>query len=552
MAAPNEPIDTDAIPEAVVDTEHRGFPVVWLLPLVAVLVGGWLIYKTVSEKGPDITISFKTAESIEQGKTKIKYRDVTVGQVNEVTFSEDLSRVLVTATMQAGTDRHLTENTRFWVVRPRLGAGEVSGLGTLISGAYIAMQPSETGKSQRKFTGLEKPPVVTTDKEGTRYRLRAKKLGSLSVGSPVYFRQFDVGEITEYALAADHTHVDIGFFVESPHDQYIREGTRFWNAGGVNLSLTSSGVNFEMESLVSLISGGIAYETLPEYAATPVAQENTVFNLYDNHTESLERPITITHTFVARFSGSVRGLSVGAPVEYRGIRVGTVKAIELGKGVKEKDITVPVVLIDIEPQRVANLVDVSHPAGDEQQMQEEHEEFERETVKRIEYQVLHKGLRARLQTGNLVTGQLFVDIDYFPDAEPVTLTRMGDYPEIPTLPNPLEGILAGFNKIIDKLEQAKLEETLANLNELMVSSNELMSTLGQNAPGLAAELQATLENARTTLDALGEMASPEGEIGIELYNALSEFTAAARSIRVMAEYLERHPEALLKGKSGNP
>jgi paraquat-inducible protein B len=379
--------------------------------------------------------------------------------------------------------------------------------------------------------------------------LRAKKLGSLSVGAPVYFRQFDVGEITEYALAEDHTHVDIGIFVEAPHDQYIREGTRFWNAGGVNLSLTSSGVNLEMESLVALISGGIAYETLPEYASTPVAQENTVFNLYDNHTESLERPITIAFTFVTRFGGSVRGLNVGAPVEFRGIRVGTVKAIELGRGVAEQDITVPVVLIDIEPQRIRRMMNINHMEDNQQQ---QHDDFERDTVKRIEYQVLHKGLRARLQTGNLVTGQLFVDLDYFPDAEPVTLTRMGDYPEIPTLPNPLEGILIGFNKIIDKLEQADLEETLANLNQLLVSSNELMSTLGRNAPELAAELQATLENARTTLGSLGEVASPEGEIGVELYNALAEFTAAARSIRIMAEYLERHPEALLKGKSGNP
>ena len=162
------------------------------------------------------------------------------------------------------------------------------------------------------------------------------------------------------------------------------------------------------------------------------------------------------------------------------------------------------------------------------------------------------GLRARLQTGNLVTGQLFVDLDYFPDAEPVTLDHLGKYPELPTLPNPLEGILIGFNRIIDKLEQADLEETLANLNALLVSSSEVMETLTENAPGLAAELQATLENARTTLASLGAVASPEGEIGVELYNALAELTAAARSIRVMAEYLERHPDALLRGKSGNP
>ncbi|UCC55483.1 MAG: MCE family protein, partial [Gammaproteobacteria bacterium] len=230
MATPDEPATPENISEAVIDAEKKGFPVVWLLPLVAVLIGGWLIFKTISEKGPEIVISFKTASGIEAGKTTLKYRDVTVGKVDNVTFSEDLSDVLVTATLEAGAERYLTENTRFWVVRPRIGAGGVTGLGTLLSGAYIAMEPSEKGTQSKIFVGLEKPPVITTDKEGTSYRLKANKLGSLSVGSPVYFRQFDVGEITEYQLVDDHSHVEIGFFVESPHDEYIREETKFWNA----------------------------------------------------------------------------------------------------------------------------------------------------------------------------------------------------------------------------------------------------------------------------------------------------------------------------------
>jgi paraquat-inducible protein B len=548
MAAPDEPAIPENISEAVVDAEKKGFPVVWLLPLVAVLIGGWLIYKTISEKGPEIVISFKTASGIEANKTQLKYRDVNVGKVDNVTFSEDLSDVLVTATLEAGAERYLTENTRFWVVRPRIGAGGVTGLGTLLSGAYIAMEPSEKGTQSKIFVGLEKPPVVTTDKQGTSYRLKANKLGSLSIGSPVYFRQFDVGEITEYQLAEDGSHVEIGFFVESPHDEYIREDTKFWNAGGVSLEMTASGVQFEMESLASLISGGIAFDMLSEGAGSPRAQADTLFSLYDDRRESLEKPITVVHTFVTRFSGSIRGLSIGAPVEFRGIRMGTVKAIELGLDPQQRDVTVPVVLIDLEPQRLASFTDIDQTSAS----QLSREEFEQTTVERIEHQIAEEGLRARLMTGNLVTGQLFVNLEYFPDAEPVKLVKDGKYPEIPTLPNPLEGILQGFNKIIDKLEAARLEDTLENLNELMVSSNQLISTLGQNAPTIAAELEATLAEAQDTLASLKAVTSPDGEIGNELYNALAEITAAARSIRVMSEYLERHPEALLKGKSGNP
>jgi paraquat-inducible protein B len=547
MATPDETRSMNAVPDAVVDDEHKGLPVVWLLPLVAIIIGGWLIYKTVSETGPSVTISFKTAEGIEAGKTKIRYLDVEVGKVDTITFADDLSRILVNATLVPESEKFLTEKTRFWVVKPRIGAAGVTGLGTLVSGAYIAMEPSTEGKPAKKFVGLEKPPVVTADAEGTSYKLRAKKLGSISIGAPVYFRQFEVGEITEYRLVEDHSHVEIGFFVRAPHDKYIREGTRFWNAGGINLNLSSTGIQVEMESVVSLLTGGIAYETPPEKIDTPVAEKDTVFALYQNRTEMLETHITYAQTFVTRFSGSVRGLSAGAPVEFRGIRLGTVKSIELGSDPKHPDVTIPVVLIDLEPERLGSFVDIDKTRS----IGNVREGFEQHTVKIIE-RAVKKGMRARLQTGNLVTGQLYVGLDFFPDAQPATLLVDGDYPEIPTLPNPIEGILIGFNKIIEKLEQADLEDTLTHLNELMVSSRQLVSTLGQNAPALAAELEETIAEARTTLVSLREVASPDGEIGNELYSALAEITAAARSIRVMSEYLERHPEALIKGKAGNP
>ncbi|HED18942.1 MAG TPA: MCE family protein, partial [Gammaproteobacteria bacterium] len=351
MATPNPPGDLETVPEAVIDEKSKGFPVVWLLPIVALLVGGWLFYKTESEKGPEITIMFRTAEGIEQGKTQVKFRNVTVGTVNKVDFTDNLKAIELTVTMLAGTDEYLTENSRFWVVKPRIGAGGVSGLGTLFSGAYIEFEPSTKGKSQKAYTGLERPPIVTIDKEGTKFRLHANSLGSISIGAPVYFRQFDIGEITDYKLADDYSYVDIGVFVQAPYDKYVHTGTYFWNVGGVSLTMDASGAKLEMESLIAFLSGGVAFETLPEFLDTPVAGEDAVFSLYENRSKALERPITETATFALRFEGSVRGLSIGAPVEYRGIRVGTVKAIELGADPRNKGVVGPVVLIDMEPQR---------------------------------------------------------------------------------------------------------------------------------------------------------------------------------------------------------
>ena len=543
MATPNQPGDFDTAPDAVVDAESKGFPVVWLLPLVALLIGGWLFYKTESEKGPEVTITFNSAEGIEEGKTQVKFRDVTVGTVNKVDITDDLRAVELTITMVNGTEEYLTETSRFWVVKPRVGAGGVTGLGTLFSGAYIAFEPSSEGKRQKAFVGLEKPPIVTIDKEGTKFRLRAESLGSISIGAPVYFRQFDIGEITDYKLADDYSYVDIGIFVTAPYDQYVHTGTYFWNVGGLTLSMGASGAKLEMESMIALLSGGVAFETLPEFLDTPVAKESTVFELFENRTKALERPITETVTFVLRFEGSVRGLSIGAPVEYRGIRIGTVKAIELGADPRHKGVVSPVVLIDLEPQRTEAYQDIDNPDATE-----EKSELEKDPLKRIEA-LVKSGLRARLQTGSLITGQLFIEIDIFPDATPAAMFTGGKYPEIPTLPNSLEGIIASVNRILDRVEKSDIQGTLTNLNELMVSANSLVSTVEKDMPELANELHTTLQTAISAMATLEASASADGEIGDHIQDALKEISAAARSIRVMAEYLERHPEAFIKGKS---
>lgn len=543
MAAPNPPDDLETVPDAIVDEQGKGFPIIWLLPLVALLVGGWLLYKTESEKGPRISILFHTAEGIEEGKTQVKFRDVTIGTVTAVNFTEHLKAVQLSVTMQAGTDEYLTDKSRFWVVRPRVGTSGITGLGTLISGAYIAFEPNSKGESQNTFIGLEKPPIVTIDRKGTRFRLRASSLGSISIGAPVYFRQFDIGEITDYKLADDYSYVDIGMFVQAPYDKYVHTGTYFWNVGGVSLSMDASGAKLEMESLISLLSGGVAFETRPEFLDSPSAEENTVFTLYENRSKALERPITQTATFALRFDSTVRGLSVGAPVEYRGIRVGTVKAIELGADVHNKGIVGPVVLIDLEPQRTQMYRDADKPDT----AKEKQGEYEKDPVARIGV-LVKRGLRARLQTGSLLTGQLFVEIALFPDAAPEVMLTDSRYPEIPTLPNSLESIITSVNNILNRLEKADLHSTLENLNALMVSTTSLASTLEKEMPALSSELRVTLKAAHSALATLESSVSADGQIGNELQVTLKEISAAARSLRLMAEYLERHPEALIKGK----
>ena len=545
MPTPHEHVDMDDVPDAIVDTEPKGFPVVWLLPLVALLVGGWLFYKTMSEKGPEISITFETAEGIEQGKTQVKFRDVSVGQVSAVDIAEDLKSIKLTVSMGHGTNEYLTDASRFWVVKPRIGASGVSGLGTLFSGAYIAFEPDPTGKKQHHFVGLEQPPIVPIDKQGTKYRLRSETLGSLSVGAPVYFRQFDVGEITDYRLADDYSHVDVGVFIESPYDKFVREGSHFWNVGGISVDMSADGLHVEMESLVSMLSGGIAFDTLSKFTNSPVAKAGVIFPLFKNRTRAMQRPITEEVMYALKFDGTVRGLSVGAPVEYRGIRIGTVKEIQLGADPANEQLIIPVVIVSIEPQRVSSYKDV------DQGGKARGERSEDASRKQVEFLVRH-GLRAHLKTGNLVTGQLFIDLNIFPQAEPAEVVYGGLYPELPTLPNPLQGIVASVNRILAKVEEADLQGTLTNLNELMVSTNQLVATLEKSAPQMAENLSATLRNASQTMSTLNGVVSGRGELGSQLQSSLNEIAAAARSIRIMAEYLERHPEALLKGKSGQP
>ena len=521
-------------PEVIVKTKKSfSFSLVWLVPLVAALIGGWLVYKALSEKGPTITITFETAEGLEAGKTKIKYKEVEVGQVESINISEDLSHVILTAEMGKGAQKHLTENTRFWVVRARVAAGGVSGLGTLCSGAYIGIDPGKPGKPARSFKGLEIPPVITTGLPGGHFMLRGETLGSLDIGSPVYYRQIKVGQVVAYELEKDGKSVDIKIFIHAPHHQVVRQNTRFWNAGGLDVVLDASGIRVNTESFVTMMIGGIAFDTPSNLEPGGPAGEGDTFRLYQSREKIFEKAYVRKRPWLLHFDGSVRGLAVGAPVDFRGIKIGEVTDIKLEFDWKKLAFRIPV-LIELEPDRIDWI-------GKQKMDKQQGMDF-----------LVEKGLRAQLKQGSLLTGQLFVALDMYPDATPAKIVWREPYAELPTIPTPMEEITRGVTRIVEKLEKIPLEQIGKDLRDTMAHLNKTTGELQKLVQNLDASVvpaaNATLEQTQKTLIKVDRLLNAESPTGHELKRALGELADAARNISILVDYLERHPESLVFGK----
>jgi paraquat-inducible protein B len=547
-----QPDGSAIIPEAATPEikQRRSFSIVWIVPIVALLIGAWLVYKAVSEKGPTITITFESAEGLEAGKTKIKYKDVQLGTVTAIVLADDFSHVTVTAEMAKESKHYLTDKTRFWVVRARVAAGQVTGLGTLFSGAYIGIDPDLEGKSIRHFKGLEKPPMVTGEIPGRQYRLAAQRLGSLTPGSPIYFRQIEVGQVADFKLEPNGENVAIDIFVQAPYFQFVRQKTRFWIASGLDVDLTANGLRVDTESVVSLLIGGLAFASFPHEDAGPEAEEGTHFKLYDTYEAARDDRYTVKRDLIVEIKDSVRGLSVGAPVEFRGLQIGTVTDIDLDADFENLDFTVPV-RIELEPERLH----LSSPKD------------EKDAIDRWQ-RLLDKGFRAQLETGSLLTGKLYVKLDIFEDAPPAKLSFYGDLPVIPSMPSPSQEIMQGVTRFVKKLDQLPLEQigrdlqsTMAgmdkivngpDLHQAVKSLGDILDELKTTTQTLNADtvprINAALAEMATVLKDLDGWVSADAPLQGNLRKTLEELAAAGRAISELADMLERHPEALIQGK----
>ncbi len=514
--------DSRAVPK-----KQTRLSLVWFIPIVAALVGVWVAVARIRSEGPKITIVFQSAEGLEAGKTKINYRGVDIGTITAIRLSEDHEQVIATAQMTPRTEDFLVEDTQLWVVRPRISGANVTGLGTLISGAYIGVEIGSSKEPKRDFVALETPPIVTGGAPGQFFVLKTSDLGSLDTGTPIFFRRLQVGQVASYTLDKDGKFFTLKVFVRAPYDQYVSANTRFWQASGIDVSLSASGLSVQTQSLLSILIGGIAFETPANGPVLPAAAANTLFTLFSDRTEAFRPAARSPQTYQLIFKDSVRGLVPGAPVEFRGIPIGEVADIRSQIDLKTFEFSVPVT-IRLDPQRLGVKVVEGASGADLEKMRR----------KLIDALVAHGG-RAQLRTGNLLTGSVFVAIDFFPGAPPATVDWSQNPVQLPTTPGQLAATEEKVTNIINKLDKMPLEQIGDELRRAIADLDQTLVTA-----------RGTLVSARGTIDNANNFVEPNSVQSQELDSTLQEVSGAARSLRVLADYLQRHPEALLRGKAG--
>ncbi|OPK08711.1 MULTISPECIES: intermembrane transport protein PqiB [Pseudomonas] len=525
---------------APVKTRRFSISLVWIVPIVAVLVGISLVVHSVMQEGPTITVTFKTGSGLTANKTEVKYRNVVIGVVSDVELSADQKSVNATVKLSKQAESFTRQDSQFWVVRPRIGAGGVSGIDTLLSGDYIGADIGQSNSRAKNFTGLENPPPITYGEPGKRFMLNTQDLGSLDIGSPVYYRKIPVGQVVAYALNADGKGVNIEVFIHAPNDAYVTENTRFWNASGIDVNVGANGVAVKTESLSSLLVGGIAFRA-PEYSPNDQpASEDKAFDLFDDQQTALAPPHGKAQYLSLRFDQALRGLKVDAPVEFLGVEFGKVVSINLDYDAKKRSFPVNVGIL-IYPQRLGTahskmLKALNHDPNDEA------------AGVRLMGSFIENGLRAQARSGNLLTGQLYIALDFYPKAEKVVFDPSARPVIIPTIPGSLEQLQEKLEGMVNKINQLPIERIAGNLDSNLVELRKgLVQFNARTLPGVQttlADVSKTLQSASSTL----AEDSPQRE---QLTQTLDELGRMSRSLRELSDYLGRHPESLLRGRPNN-
>ena len=534
-------------PRAVV-RHRRRWSSVWVVPAVALALAGWLVWKHYHDKGPLAYVRFSTADSIEAGKTEVRCRSVRVGLVEKIELADDLQSVVAEVRIDPDSEDLLKRDSRFWVVRPRVSASTISGLSTLITGAYIELEPGDGPAPVNHFDGLEEPPVTSANVPGLRLTLVAEDAGSLTEGSPIYYRGFEVGRVERRTLDLENRRIRFDVFIDEDYASLVREGTCFWNTSGIDVTAGADGFKLSTPSFQAMVSGGASFAVPKGGTAGPLVTDGRVFNLFPDEDTARKSIFVPDHKCLLFFDQSVRGLTTGAPVEFRGIPLGRVVEISFRHS-PPGDSRVPVV-IEIDSDTLGKAVEnIENP-----------QEVLAECVRR--------GLRATLSTGSLLTGALYIDLDFAPDAAPAELTTFGDYEVIPTESSGFAQLQDKVNAILTKIEGLPLDETLHKFgnaaDEIAITVKDVRGALDEAEAALAearkllsreetqnltAELDATLKEVRSSVESLG----PNGAVQGDLSRTLDELRAALRAFKTLSDSIEEKPNSLLFGResSGN-
>jgi len=523
---------------------RRPFQLVWIVPVVAVLIAGYLGVQALLTRGSAIHISFASGDGIVAGQTKIRHKAVDLGTVRTVSLSDDLTHVEVVADMTRRADRTLTDQARFWVVRPRLALGNVSGLDTLVSGSYIEMDPGDAGGVRiTDFQGLDEPPAIRSDTRGRAFSLTADRLGSISAGSPVFFHDIMVGQVLSYDLGPDGSSVTVHTFVRRPYDDYVTDATHFWNASGVSINLGAGGLRLQLESLQAVISGGIAFDTQFGTTKPQPSPAGHTFPLYPDQTTANEAGYRQRIKLVTYIEGSVRGLVTGAPVELYGIQIGTVTGIRLDLSDNGESSRV-VVEMEVQPERFEDM-SRTH-VGD---------------VLTAARALVKRGMRAQLRTASFITGQMLVAFDFVPNSSAPEPTEVDGAIVLPSVPGGLDSLTSSVTRVASKLEQLPLDQigrevtnTLRGLDNL-VNGREVRDTLASVAtaskslPGIGRAISAAADRGGKLVDSVDSGYGEGSQFRREVDRLLAQVSDTARSVRLLTDYLNEHPEALIRGRT---
>jgi paraquat-inducible protein B len=507
---------------------------VWVVPIAAAVIGISLLIRNWQNTGPRVTISFLSGEGLQVGKTLVKYRDVAVGRVSAVDLSADHQTVLVRADLSKEAAGLLKADTQFWIVRPRIGVGSVSGLDTLLSGVYIGMKTGTAPQHERQFVGLENPPALSHGPRGRELQLHAARAGSLAIGAPVYFRQFQVGRVIDENLLPDGS-TRVNVFVDAPYDGFVKPVTRFWNASGIDVRLGADGLNVQTESLAAVLAGGIAFDDGPIEVMQAAAGVPADFALYKNEAEAMAPPDGEPHYVRMRFAQSLRGLEVGAPVEFVGVNIGSVLAVDLGYEREDRSFPV-IVTAKVYPRRMGQAYAVLAAQGKTESD---------DTLAAFVGTLVNRGLRAQPRSGSLLTGKLYIALDFLPATPRAAFDSAVRPLELPTVNGTFQELQSSVGRLVKKLNDLPLEQVAADLHTDLSDLHEILSELHAhvlpNAVDTLSALHGTLDSAQRTLDV-------ESPLQRGLAETLLEARSTLQAVRELADYVDRHPDALLRGR----
>lgn len=528
------------------------------MPLLAALVGGAVAWQSFADRGPLVEIRFSSGAGVQAGKTEIRHKDVVVGEVEDVLLTEDLDAVTVVARLDKVMAPYLGDTTRFWIVSARVDGSQISGLSTLFSGSYIEVDWAETPEVEAySFEGLDVPPLTSPGTPGKRLTLKSDRTGSLDVGSPVYFRQLQVGRIERRRLTDDAAHIVFDAFIDAPYHEQIDAATRFWNVSGIDMSAGARGFKVHIETVEALLSGGIAFQSIGPGLGEPVPDSQVDYWVFEDREaaqDSLFRNENDeSHRFIAEFDESVGGLNVGAPVEYDGIRVGEVVDIVYDASHDHEVEDRLYAVLQFQPARLG-MSDLSL------------DELRRVFMLRVE-----RGLRAQLESANLLTGAVSVRLIELRHAETQSIDFAAEpYPSIPTVPSDTQAATQDILGLIREVSRLPLQDLVAEAADLLgelkaVAANpaldaapgellgslevlsEMMNNLDEassDLPGLLANLKALSNQADDVLSGF----SPDSEIYVELAGAVRDLRTATHSIAGLAEQLEAEPNSIILGR----